>query len=433
MFRVVVWVFTAVAVGSTLAGCTGSITGGSATMQGLPSQKLSITGTLSYPERVALPPESIAIIEVRDASSADGPVITEQGIVLQGRQVPIPFELTMDCEALVAGKPYTVRVSIVFGGRPRWTTEAVWFDPASETVDLGTLRLMRVKAEEVAITLRCGTQSVTVEHTNDMLRLMVGGETFDMRSVRAASGAKYEVVNDPSTTFWSKGDRATLVVRGRNYPECSRVETQARPFRATGNEPAWRLEITDTTMTLLADYEQTKIVRPTPVPETAADFRRYVAKTPDTDLRVTIFDRFCNDSMSGMPHPHTVTVVFDGRTLNGCGGEPATLLRGAEWVVEDLNGGGIIDRSRITLNFGADGRISGRASCNQYTGGYTLTGESLTLSQAATTRMACEPSLMNQEDKFLELLRNTRRFTLNPDGALILHTGDGRTITARRE
>jgi len=50
----------------------------------------------------------------------------------------------------------------------------------------------------------------------------------------------------------------------------------------------------------------------------------------------------------------------------------------------------------------------------------------------ATTRKLCAPSLMAQEDRFLDVLRNVSRFEISPDGALILHTGDGRTITARR-
>jgi len=114
------------------------------------------------------------------------------------------------------------------------------------------------------------------------------------------------------------------------------------------------------------------------------------------------------------------------------GAFPAALLPGAEWVVEDINRTGLIDRSRATLNFGTDGRLSGRASCNTYSGEYTLTAEGLTVAKIATTRMACAPALMRQEDLFLAVLRNLQRFTLSPDGALILHAGDGRTITARR-
>jgi uncharacterized membrane protein len=89
--------------------------------------------------------------------------------------------------------------------------------------------------------------------------------------------------------------------------QAGRKET--KPCRATGNEPGWQLQITDTTMTWRADNGQTRIMRPAPVPETGAGFRRYVAKTADKDLTVTIFDRRCTDTMSGLPHPNSVVVV----------------------------------------------------------------------------------------------------------------------------
>jgi heat shock protein HslJ len=133
-----------------------------------------------------------------------------------------------------------------------------------------------------------------------------------------------------------------------------------------------------------------------------------------------------------MPYPNEVVVVFNGKQLNGCGGDPATLLQGGEWVVDYINGTGIIDRSLVTLNFAADRRISGRASCNTYTGAYTLTGEGLTISKTGVNTMACAQALMRQEELFLDVLKNVQRFALAPDGTLILRTGDGRTITARR-
>ena len=67
--------------------------------------------------------------------------------------------------------------------------------------------------------------------------------------------------------------------------------------------------------------------------------------------------------MSGMPFPFSAEVIIAGRAFRGCAGEPDTLLIGDEWVVEDI-GGGLIDRSRATLDFGVDGRLAGRASCN---------------------------------------------------------------------
>ena len=102
-------------------------------------------------------------------------------------------------------------------------------------------------------------------------------------------------------------------------------------------------------------------------------------------------------------------------------------------MVEDIGGGGIIDRSRVTLNFGADGRLWGRASCNTYQGDYSLTGESLTLTLSATTMMACGPALMDQERKVLDLLARIRAFEVDSTGALILKADDGRTLLARRD
>jgi heat shock protein HslJ len=205
----------------------------------------------------------------------------------------------------------------------------------------------------------------------------------------------------------------------------------ARAFRARGNEPGWRLDVDGGTMTLVTQSGR-RLAAPTPAAQRTDAFTRYAARADGSDLTVTVRERLCRDTMTGMPHPSAVEVILDGRTLNGCGGEPASLLQGREWVVEYVNGKGIIDRSRATLNFGANGRLSGRVSCNNYTAQYTLTGEGLTVDKVAGTTLACPPDLMTQEALFLDVLRNVRRFDLTPDGALVLQTDDRRTITARR-
>ena len=38
-----------------------------------------------------------------------------------------------------------------------------------------------------------------------------------------------------------------------------------------------------------------------------------------------------------MPHPSTVVVLFGGKELRGCGGDPAALLQGAEWLLEHID------------------------------------------------------------------------------------------------
>jgi len=202
------------------------------------------------------------------------------------------------------------------------------------------------------------------------------------------------------------------------------------PYRARGNEPFWALEI-GPRMTLTR-LDQPPLEARAPAAQISPGLRRYAANARGTPIAVAIFERTCADTMTGMPHPDTVEVVVSGRTYRGCGGDPATLLQGREWRVEDLTGG-FITRSRATLNFGADGRLSGRASCNNYSASYRLTGEGLTIGQTAATLMACDPpALAQQERRFLAILQNTARFEITPNGALVLHDNQGRKITARR-
>lgn len=203
------------------------------------------------------------------------------------------------------------------------------------------------------------------------------------------------------------------------------------PFRATGNEPSWRLDIVDGTLTLLTDFGQTRTVMSAPRPTVKGGTRTYAAVGQGRAVTVSITDTICVDTMSGMPHPNTVVVTLDGKKMNGCGGEPATLLHG-EWLVESLAGAPPVKGSRLTITFDPEGRVYGNASCNRFTGGFALTGESLTIKQPAATMMACVPDeVMKQEGVFLKLLESVTQFSVAKN-VLTLTASDGRTITARR-
>lgn len=396
-----------------------------------PAQALTLKGALAYRARVALPPDSHALVALKDVSRPDGAVIAERRIDLGGRQVPIAFELAVDRAQLDDARRYAVRGAVFGGGRPLWASEPVMIDRTSGTVDLGTLDMTPVRAGAFATVFQCGEERATLGFGQNAMQLTVGSATFELRQAVAASGARYEAVGDPTTSFWSRGRSATLVVRGRTHPECVQADEKAARFRARGNEPGWGLDIDGERMTLVTP-DGGKHVAPAPAAQRTDAYTRYAARAGRTDVTATVFNRLCRDTMTGMPHPHAVEVVVDGRKLAGCGGDPATLLHGREWVVADIDGKGPVDRSRATLNFGTDGRVAGRASCNNFTAQYTLTGEALTVSKAAGTMMACEPALMAQERLFLDLLQRVRRFDVRPDGALVLQTDDGRTIVARR-
>jgi heat shock protein HslJ len=147
---------------------------------------------------------------------------------------------------------------------------------------------------------------------------------------------------------------------------------------------------------------------------------------------VKTLDAVCVDSMTGMPHPLRVQAWVGGRELSGCGGDPASLLQGAEWTVDEIAGAPLVKDSSVTLNFGTDGSLSGASSCNRFMTGYELTGEGLSIKQGAGSMMMCEDPLMAQEGAFLALLAAVNRFEIAPDGALHLKAADGRSIRARR-
>ena len=202
------------------------------------------------------------------------------------------------------------------------------------------------------------------------------------------------------------------------------------PITISGNEPGWRVEISAAQSAFILNYGERRFTEPTPVPtiEDGVATYEYGAR----DIIITISDDYCEDVMSGMPYPETAMLREGEATLNGCGGNSVDLLAVGEWVVEDIGNGGIVDNSRVTMVFEPTGRVSGRASCNTYSGAFTLTGEGVSFGPLATTRMACAPALMNQEMKFLTLLGLVERFEIDETGALLLYGGGERRILARR-
>jgi len=69
----------------------------------------------------------------------------------------------------------------------------------------------------------CGDQKISFSHIEDRAVLTTASGSFDLRPVTVASGTKYVAVTDSTTSFWNKGDKATLKLKGTKYPECTAV------------------------------------------------------------------------------------------------------------------------------------------------------------------------------------------------------------------
>ncbi|MCI4646065.1 MAG: META domain-containing protein [Hyphomonadaceae bacterium] len=108
------------------------------------------------------------------------------------------------------------------------------------------------------------------------------------------------------------------------------------------------------------------------------------------------------------------------------------VLTASIWRVEDINQAGIMDFAMMSLEFGEDGRISGLASCNTYSGSYTLGSEGeIEFGPLATTRKLCPgEAIMLQEQRFLDALQAVDTYAYNEFGALVLSGPEGKSVLA---
>lgn len=280
--------------------------------------------------------------------------------------------------------------------------------------------------EGLPVLYRCGEQTLEATLTRDGLELLAGFDRHTLLAVPAASGARFEKPGDPSTWFHGKGERALVSLGGTTLPEC-----RAEPFRASGNEPFWRLVVEEAAL-LLDRLGEPPLRLPRPVGEVRDGRLRLEAVAEGRRLEVTIAPGLCRDTMTGMPLPARVALVLDGRPLEGCGGDPDALLRAAAWSVRGLDGDALPAPRPLELLFGTDGRFAGQAPCNRILGAYRLSGEELRLGPVASTMMMCEGALMAAERRYVDALEAVRRFELAPEGGVVLVTEGGGRIALGR-
>jgi heat shock protein HslJ len=89
-------------------------------------------------------------------------------------------------------------------------------------------------------------------------------------------------------------------------------------------------------------------------------------------------------------------------------------LLDTEWVLTSLTGKAPIEDTQITLSFG-EGSLKGSAGCNTYGGSYTVSEDSLRLSDLYWTEMAClEPEgILEQELAYLNALSTVASYRMD--------------------
>jgi putative lipoprotein len=85
----------------------------------------AVTGTVSYLQRIALPPTTLIIVQLLDTSLADAAakVLAEDKITLGNRQVPVSFSLKYDPAKIDEKHTYSASARILVDGHLRFISD----------------------------------------------------------------------------------------------------------------------------------------------------------------------------------------------------------------------------------------------------------------------------------------------------------------------
>jgi heat shock protein HslJ/PKD repeat protein len=99
----------------------------------------------------------------------------------------------------------------------------------------------------------------------------------------------------------------------------------------------------------------------------------------------------------------------------------STQLQNQLWVLVALgdpaNPAVVEEGTTVTATFAPDGTVSGSGGCNNYNGGYTLSGDQITVGPLASTMMFCEKG-SQQETTYLTALQGAKRLAFSNEGRL---------------
>jgi len=130
---------------AALSACQTSTELSPTTNSATPATNVTLNGTVTYRQRIALPSDARLKVTISDVSRMDAParVIAEVEMKTEGRQVPIPFTLDYDPARIVRAGNYAVSARITdASGKLLWITDTHFNLPAPGTP--ATLMLVQV-------------------------------------------------------------------------------------------------------------------------------------------------------------------------------------------------------------------------------------------------------------------------------------------------
>jgi putative lipoprotein len=447
----------------------------------------SVSGTVTYRERIALPPDAVVSVQIRDVSLADAPaqVMGEQIIENPG-QVPIPYDVAYDPNDIDERHTYAAAARIVDGsGKLLFITTTI-FPVITRGNPTEDVQLLVERVEEAP------PPEPTVPPIQSYILIdePVQGEVVDIgQAVRiSGEGAGLPEGNVVVQVMDRSGNlvaEQATVLQGENVGTGGKgtwsveLNIEAEPGTA-GTISAFSLSPLDDS-TIAADQVQVSLGRTAAVPVYIEIDSPAEGAELDTSQPVLV-----SGTGAGLPEANVVVQALDAS--DNVLAETATILQGPDvgiggpgtWQVELLVGvptgtpGRIVAFSpspltgenvasavvRVTFGQGLtlegttwawdqslpgqditalfeNGQLSGFAGCNNYRGSYVTTSTAgrnmVEIGPLATTRMACEQAIMDLEDKYLTALQSATSYRLEgfaleityPGGTLLYYDQEG--------
>ena len=268
----------------------------------------------------------------------------------------------------------------------RWqanNVEVVWVNPQNNQFD----RTPRPSQGSQQV---CPGVTTTYE-----MRVQLRDGNFDMRSVTVNVAASQQ----PQISFWA--DRTTI-----NQGQCARLDRSVENVQAVWVYPQGELY--------------------TRHPRVGNDSERVCPdRTTTYEMRVlqrdgsTVFRTvpITVNAPTATPAPPTATPV-------------ANPLADTNWNIINFNNGNqavtsLLPDTHANVSFGSDGQMNGNAGCNNFSGSYSVNGNSISVGQPASQRVSCaDPEgIMDQEAQILAALQSASTFTVSGN-QLELRSGD---------
>jgi heat shock protein HslJ len=155
-----------------------------------------------------------------------------------------------------------------------------------------------------------------------------------------------------------------------------------------------------------------------------------MACPPETMKQAQAFMAALSGAKSYRVHDGELQLLAaDGAVLSSFAAQSQSLA-GTSWRATGINNGrqavvSLVAGSSVTMEFAADGKVSGSAGCNRYTATYQADGRKLRFGPAAATRRMCAAvGVMEQERAFLKALETVATMRMEGD-RLELRTAEG--------